>query len=265
MMSEPEPRAASTTTVPSASPETIRLRRGKSRPRGSHSIGISETTAPCSTIRSISGIGLVGVGAGVPAGEHADRAGLEARDMGALVDAAREARHHDVARLADAARQPFGEGQARRRGVARADDRHRRLLQRLLAAAKREDRRGGVDLAQDRGIVRLAQRDEAHPSLRASASSRSISSAVATRIGRARAAAAGEVRQRLERRARAAAGVDQGAEGARADVLRADQPQPVEQLLVGEARRGRLSSPWLTPARSSIPSRREGGGCWRCA
>ena len=34
-MSDPDPRAASTTIVPSASPETMRLRRGKSRPRGS--------------------------------------------------------------------------------------------------------------------------------------------------------------------------------------------------------------------------------------
>ena len=61
-MSEPEPRAASTTTVPKASPETMRLRRGKSRPRGSHSIGISDTTAPVSTIRSISGTASPGYG-----------------------------------------------------------------------------------------------------------------------------------------------------------------------------------------------------------
>jgi hypothetical protein len=38
----------------------MRLRRGKSRPRGSHSIGISETIAPFSTIRSISGAASAG-------------------------------------------------------------------------------------------------------------------------------------------------------------------------------------------------------------
>jgi hypothetical protein len=52
---------------------------------------------------------------------------------------------------------------------------------------------------------------------------------------RGRAAAAGELRQRLERSARAAAMIDQGAEGAGADVVAADQPQPVQALLIGQA------------------------------
>ena len=52
--------AASTTTTPKASPDTMRLRRGKSRPRGSHSTGISETTAPDSIIRSIKGTASFG-------------------------------------------------------------------------------------------------------------------------------------------------------------------------------------------------------------
>ena len=67
--------------------------------------------------------------------QHADRAGLQRRDVGALVDAARQAGHDDVSRLAEAARQPVGERQAGGRGVARADDGDGRLLQRLLAAA----------------------------------------------------------------------------------------------------------------------------------
>jgi hypothetical protein len=41
--------------APSARPETMRLRRGKSRPRGSHSSGISETMAPFSAMRGSSG------------------------------------------------------------------------------------------------------------------------------------------------------------------------------------------------------------------
>ena len=52
VISEPDLRAASTTTTPSASPDTMRLRRGKSRPRGSQPIGISLTQAPRSSNRS---------------------------------------------------------------------------------------------------------------------------------------------------------------------------------------------------------------------
>ena len=131
VISEPEPRAASTMITPSARPETRRLRRGKSRPRGSHSSGISETIAPYSAMRGSSGDGLGRIGLRVAAGEHADRAGLQRGDMGALVDAAREAGDDDVARLAEAAREPVGESQAGGRGVARADDRDGRLLQAL--------------------------------------------------------------------------------------------------------------------------------------
>jgi len=44
------------------------------------------------------------------------------------------------------------------------------------------------------------------------------------------AAAPGEIRQRLERGAGAAAVIDEGAESARADVLGTDEAQPVEAL-----------------------------------
>ena len=99
----------------------MRLRRGKSRPRGSHSIGISETTAPCSAMRGSSGR-FRRIELGMAAGEHADRSGRERGDMRALVDAARQTRHDDIARRAEAARKTLGEGQAGGRGVARADD-----------------------------------------------------------------------------------------------------------------------------------------------
>ena len=54
------------------------------------------------------------------------------------------------------------------------------------------------------------------------------------RDGRAAPPRRGELGQRVERRARAAEMIDQVAEGARADIVAADQPQPVEPLLVGE-------------------------------
>ena len=218
----------------------MRLRRGKSRPRGSHSIGISETTAPVSTIRSISGTASPRIRLAVAAGEHADRAGLEARDMGALVDPPRQARDDDVAGLAQAARQPLGEHEPRGGGVAGADDRHRRCPQRLRAPAERENRRRGIDLPQQRRVVRLAERDEAHAEL-----ARGDELALDV-LGRgdpdraARAAAPGEIRQRLQRRARSAAIGDERAKGARSDILRPEQPQPVEALLVGKARLGRV-------------------------
>ena len=52
VMSEPERSAASTTTTPSDMPAMIRLRRGKSRARGSQPKAISETRAPPSVIWS---------------------------------------------------------------------------------------------------------------------------------------------------------------------------------------------------------------------
>src|SRR5262249_28080256 len=48
------------------------------------------------------------------------------------------------------------------------------------------------------------------------------------------AAAPGKLRQRFERLARAAIVVDERAEGARPNVLAANEPQPVDPLLVGE-------------------------------
>jgi hypothetical protein len=49
VMSEPDFFAASITTTPSETPEISRLRRGKSRARGSQSNGISEIVAPDSS------------------------------------------------------------------------------------------------------------------------------------------------------------------------------------------------------------------------
>jgi hypothetical protein len=49
--------------------------------------------------------------------------------------------------------------------------------------------------------------------------------------GAARAAAAGEIRQRRQRGACAAVVVDQRAEGARADIVAADEAKPIEPLL----------------------------------
>jgi len=54
VMSEPERLAASTMTMPNESPEINRLRRGKSRARGSQPNGISVTATPVGKIASMS-------------------------------------------------------------------------------------------------------------------------------------------------------------------------------------------------------------------
>ena len=77
VISEPERRAASTMTTPTESPEISRLRRGKSRPRGSQPSGISEMAAPVGRICSSSGM-LGRIDAIVAAGQHRDGAGRKA-------------------------------------------------------------------------------------------------------------------------------------------------------------------------------------------
>jgi hypothetical protein len=52
VINEPERRAASTITTPAGRPDIRRLRRGKSRARGSQANGISETAAPSARIAS---------------------------------------------------------------------------------------------------------------------------------------------------------------------------------------------------------------------
>ena len=87
----------------------MRLRRGKSRPRGSHSTGISDRTAPEFDHPLHQRHGLARIGLSMSPGEHPDGAGLQARDMGALIDPPRQPRDDDVAGLSQAARQPLGE------------------------------------------------------------------------------------------------------------------------------------------------------------
>ena len=87
------------------SPEISRLRRGKSRPRGSQPSGISETAAPPCEDR-VEQVGVLGrIDVVVAAGQHRDGAGREARAMRGGVDAAREAGHDDEAGVAELARE----------------------------------------------------------------------------------------------------------------------------------------------------------------
>jgi hypothetical protein len=102
-------------------------------------------------------------------------------------------------------------------------------------AAHGEERRGVVDHAQAVRIVRLAQRQQGDAE---SPGRRELALGVLARVharGTACAAAAGEIGQGREGGSGAAAVIDQGAEGARPDMVAADEAQPVETLFVGQA------------------------------
>ena len=88
-------------------------------------------------------------------GQHPDTGGLEARDMGALINPPREPRYDNVACLSQTTRQTLGEREPGSGSVARPDDCDRRLAQGLCAAPESENWRRGIDLLQRRRIVRL--------------------------------------------------------------------------------------------------------------
>jgi hypothetical protein len=169
------------------------------------------------------------------AGEHPDRAGLQTRNMDALVDPARPPRDADVAGLSQAARQPLGESQSRGGSVAGAHDRDRRLAQRPRDTPKSKNGRRGIDLLQRRRIVRLAERDEAHAEF-AGGDQLLFDLFDRSDADRAfRAPAPRELWERLQRPSDAPTIGDERPKGSRAHILRAREPQPIEALLVSKA------------------------------
>jgi hypothetical protein len=117
-MSDPEPRAASTTTVPQGEPGDDTVASGKvptaRLPLDGH---LRDDRAEFNHSRD-QRHGFAGIGLGMPPGEHAERAGLETRGMHPLIDAAGEPRDDDVARPPESAREPVGESEPSRRSVA---------------------------------------------------------------------------------------------------------------------------------------------------
>jgi len=135
---------------------------------------------------------------------------------------------------AEIASEPLGKPHARGRGVARADEGDRRQLQHGRMAAHRHERRGVIDHLQAAGIIGLAERNEGHAGRvrRLELALGILARGDATRTFGA--AAAGEFGDRRQGRARPAVMIDQRAECARADIVAADQAQPIEPLLVVE-------------------------------
>ena len=172
----------------------------------------------------------------VTAGEHRDGAGRRGwRDAPRRRCRARARRRWRKPASPSSRASWLGEFHAGGRGVARADDGDHRPISTSMLAAHREQRRRIVDHPQPRRIIRLAERDEAR---RRCAARRSSSGSASAREQIRPGACAPPRRARsgsaVERRARAAEMIDQGAEGARPDIVAADQAQPVEPLVVGE-------------------------------
>ena len=156
--------------------------------------------------------------------------------MRGLIDAARQPRDDDEAGVAEIARQLACEFQPGAGGVARADDGDHRPHQRVGRAAHAEQRRRIVERRQPRRIAGLAGRDQATPILSAGGEfgPRLVLAADAARTRGA--AAPRQIGQPFQRGARAAEMIEQRAEGARPDIVGADQPQPVDPLGIGEVR-----------------------------
>lgn len=170
----------------------------------------------------------------VAAGQHGNGAAAEARTMGGGVDAARQARDGGKARGDEIAHESLGETHARCGGVARTDDGDHRPVERRRSAAHGEQRRGVVDHLQPARILRLPQSHEADAE-RLRRRELALGVRAGMDAGRpSRAATPGEIGQRRQCRARAAVMVDERAERARADMVGADQPKPIEPLLVAQ-------------------------------
>ncbi len=196
---------------------------------------------------------LARIDAVLPAGEHRDRAALERSEMGLGVDAAREPRYDDEARLAEVAGEPFGEAQAERRSNARADDRDHRAAQHGKAAAHPDQRRRVRSGCERLRIGILPERDEGHAELRRHGELGPCLLDVAHM--QAAPLLAMQARQGRERGGHPAIAMHQAAESARADALGADQAQPVEPLGLAERKARAGLAHVFDPIRLSLPAR----------
>ncbi len=98
-----------------------------------------------------------------------------------------------------------------------------------------DERRRVIDHCQPVWIIVFAERDENGAEFLRGGDLLFRLGARADVRRAAAAAAAGKPRQRLKRRSRAAEMIDQCAERPRPDILAANEPQPVEPLLIGQA------------------------------
>lgn len=176
--------------------------------------------------------------------------------MRLYVYATRQPRDDHVSRPGDGARDLLGEGEPRRRGVARADDGDLGATQAGKVAPCGDQGRGRVDLAQERRIIRLVEPDQDR-----AAAADQLQLLLGLFDGRdadrpARLAAGDEGGKGLQRRTGPAMAGDERVKAARANVFAAQEAQPVETLSLGERaggqRRGGSRHDW--PIRVSLPA-----------
>lgn len=151
------------------------------------------------------------------------------------IDPARKSGDHDQPGFAEIAREAFGNRHPGGGCVTRSDHGDRRFGEHCEPAAHGEERRSIVGRLQAARVFGFAERDEVDAE-----AARGEKLALGFVRGRDadrahRPAAAGEIGDCIERRARPAIVVEQRAEGARPDILAADQAQPVEPLLIVQA------------------------------
>ena len=182
------------------------------------------------------------------AGKHRDRSIAKAGAMRRRIDAARQTGNDGKAGLAQAPREIVASASCRppthcasRRWPPPASQARGRCPRTAM------QRRRIVDHLQALRIVGLADGDERDVELSRGVRSHARPRRANKSAARAAAATARQRGQRLERRAGAAEMIDQGAKRARPDILAADQPQPVDALLVGQANALRRASLTYAP------------------
>ena len=206
----------------------MRLRRGKSCGRGAWPNGISESLRPRAAISAASAGVLRRIDLVDAAGLHGDGAGGERGAVGGGVDAAGEAGGDHEAVCAEVGGEPRGHAAAERRGVAGADQRHRR------PRGERRRRRAPRGRAAGRRWWRAAADSPAAPR-RAAGSRPPQPPAIPPRRRRGRRARSRATPAAAAIAGRAASAVggaavlaDEPDERRRADPARAGEPQPVE-------------------------------------
>ena len=220
------------------SPRSMRLRRGKSRARGSHPSGISVTR--CAVGQNLRQ--QVPRARADRLGRGRRRAPRPCRSRGCRDARRRRCRGRDPTRSRSRHRRVRARA-ARRisclrptRCASRRSATIGPLAAGDFAAHGEKDRRRIVDRLQPRRIVRLRRARRGRRRCAAAAASLALGVLAASRCGPVPVAPPRRARSGRadKRRVGAAEVVEQAAERARADILAADQPQPVEPLLVAE-------------------------------
>jgi hypothetical protein len=164
------------------------------------------------------------------AGHRGDGAGGQGGGMGGGVDAARQARDDDEARLTEIGGERAGHAQAERGGVAGAHEGDHRPGKEVGPAAEPQERRRIGDVGQGCGVVGRAVADKPGPGARAGGKF-GAHDAFGAGVVALQAGGACHIGQGRKRGAGGAVVGDQTPEGGDADAAGAQQAEPVQQIV----------------------------------